>query len=444
MSMEQLRQRKETTEMGERRLTIFVSFPTTPLTDWRPCGDGLIAHQFIKGLAERGHRLHVVTPFADIRTPLPPHVTIHQMSPDAQLKRPQPLHYMLWTRRTLRQIRATTHIDLIHELNPVFSLLSLAFVGCGVPVVLGPQFSRWPVNADGTGSFSQRIRRRLTSLLKDACVRRQHRYAKAILLSTPAALNNIATPERLLSRLFILPPGIDDVAFSVRPDSSAQAPTVLFLAHVLVRKGIYCLIDAFETLVSRVPDVRLVIAGGGAELAAVKQRVAASSYHDRVQFPGRVNRTEVTNLLQQCTVYCLPSDGEPFGMAALEAMACGKPLVVTGAGGLAYIVSEQGGRRVPVKDPAALARALEELLNNPLLCRQMGQYNRAQVETHYAWPRVTNRLEHIYEQVLGMAARTDADRITPVDITEYRRRASGNLSRTSSPGFQTGEMTVQP
>jgi glycosyltransferase involved in cell wall biosynthesis len=219
---------------------------------------------------------------------------------------------------------------------------------------------------------------------------------------------------------------------------------VLFLAHVLVRKGIYCLIDAFETLVSRVPEVRLVIAGGGSELAAVKQRVAASSYHDRVQFLGRVNRTEVTDLLQQCTVYCLPSDGEPFGMAALEAMACGKPLVVTGAGGLAYIVSEQGGRRVPVKDPAALARALEELLNNPLLCRQMGQYNRAQVETHYAWPRVTNRLEHIYEQVLGMAARTDADRITPVDITEYRRRASGNLSRTSSPGFQTGEMTVQP
>jgi L-malate glycosyltransferase len=443
MSTEEFEQRKETTEMGERRLTLFVSFPTTPLTDWRPCGDGLIAHQFIKGLAERGHRIHVATPFADLRSPLPQQVTIHQMSPDAQLKRPQPLHYMLWTRCTLQQIRTTTHIDLIHELNPVFSLLSLAFVGSGVPVVLGPQFSRWPANADGTGSFLQRIRRRLTILLKDACVSQQHRYAKAILLSTPAALNNVAKPERVMSRLFILPPGIDHAAFSVRPDGSAQAPTVLFLAHVLIRKGIYFLIDAFETLVSRVPEVRLVIAGGGSELATVKERVAASSYHDRVQFLGRVNRTEVTELLQQCTVYCLPSNGEPFGMAALEAMACGKPLVVTGSGGLAYIVSEQGGRRVPVKDPAALARALEELLNNPILCRRMGQYNRTQVETHYAWPRVTKRLEHIYEQVLGIAARSDADRITPAHIAEYRRRAERSPSRSSSPGLQASEITVQ-
>jgi glycosyltransferase involved in cell wall biosynthesis len=444
MRIERFEQRKETTEMSEHPLTLFVSFPTTPLTDWRPSGDGLIAHQFIKGLAERGHRLHVVTPFADLRSPLPQQITIHQMSPRAPLTRPQPLHYMLWTRRTLQQIRATTHIDLIHELNPVFSLLSLAFVWSGVPVVLGPQFSRWPSNADGSGSFLQRIRRRLTNLLKDACVGQQHRYAKAILLSTPAALNNVAKPERVMSRLFILPPGIDHAEFSVRPDSSAQLPTVLFLAHVLIRKGIYCLIDAFETLVSRVPDVRLVIAGGGSELAAVKERVAASSYHDRVQFLGRVNRAEVVNLIQQCTVYCLPSDGEPFGMTALEAMACGKPLVVTGAGGLAYIVSEQGGRRVPVKDPAALARALEKLLKNPILCRQMGQYNRTQVETHYAWPRVTRRLEHIYEQVLGIATRTDADRITPAHIAEYRRRAERNPSRSASPGFQTSDMTVQP
>jgi glycosyltransferase involved in cell wall biosynthesis len=351
---------------------------------------------------------------------------------------------MLWTRRTLQKIRATTHIDLIHELNPVFSLLSLAFVWSGVPVVLGPQFSRWPANADGSGSFLQRIRRRLTNLLKNACVSQQHRYAKAILLSTPAALNNVAKPERVMSRLFILPPGIDHAAFSVRPDSSAQLPTVLFLAHVLIRKGIYYLIDAFETLVSRVPDVRLVIAGGGSELAAVKERVAASSYHDRVQFLGRVNRTEVTSLLQQCTVYCLPSDGEPFGMTALEAMACGKPLVVTGAGGLAYIVSEQGGRRVPVKDPAALARALEELLNNPILCRQMGQYNRTQVETHYAWPRLTRRLERIYEQVLGIATRTDADRITAADISEYRRHAGWSASPSASPPLLTSDMTVQP
>jgi glycosyltransferase involved in cell wall biosynthesis len=429
--------------MSKRPLTIFVSFPTTPLTDWLPNGDGLVALHFIKGLAERGHRLHVATPVADLHEPLPPQVTIHQMGSHAHRPRLHALEYMLWTRRTLDRIRATTHIDVIHELNPVFSLLSLAFVGSGLPVVLGPHSSRWPGDADGTPSLLKRARRGLVSLLKDVCVRQQHSYAKAILLSTPAALNNVTQPERRMDRLFILPPGIDPAAFSVGHISAPEAPTVLFLANVIVRKGIGSLMDAYEILAARSPEVRLLIAGGGSALAEVQERIASSPYRDRMQCLGRVDRADVPSLLRQSTVYCLPSHGEPFGMTALEAMACGKPLVVTGAGGLAYIVSEQGGRRVPVKDPAALANALQELLSNPALCREMGEYNRSQIETHYAWPRVTTRLEHIYEQVLGIATRTDADRITPAQIAQYRRQSSSNASPSASPGFLPSDITVQ-
>jgi hypothetical protein len=98
---------------------------------------------------------------------------------------------------------------------------------------------------------------------------------------------------------------------------------------------------------------------------------------------------------------------------------------------------------VPVKDPAALANALQELLSNPALCREMGEYNRSQIETHYAWPRVTTRLEHIYEQVLGIATRTDADRITPAQIAQYRRQSSSNASPSASPGFLPSDITVQ-
>ena len=420
--------------MRTRSLSLFFSFPTKPLTDWLPSGDGLIAHRMIAELAERGHRIHVATPYADLHHPLSEQITVHQMNTQKEQPRPGAFAYMRWTRHILNRVRTTMQVDLIHELNPVFSLRSLAFVDSGIPVVLGPHSSRWPINLDSKPLLLSTNRRRITQMFKNVCVDWQHQCAQAILLSTQAALNNVVQPERFIDRLFILPPGIDLCDFSPGPDRTADNPTVLFLANVVVRKGIFSLLEAFDSLSRRMPRVRLVIAGDGPALAAVKEKVAASHYSDRVQFLGRVDRADIPNILRQCTVYCLPSHGEPFGMSALEAMACGKPLIVTDAGGLSYMVSDQGGRRVPVKDPIALAGALEELLSNPELCHGMGAYNRKQVEAQYAWPIVASRLENIYQQVLGSETKANPDRITHLDISEYRRRTaassiSGQVSR---------------
>lgn len=418
--------------MRERPLSIFVSFPTKPLTDWLPSGDGLVAYQVIAGLAERGHRVHVATPCADLHKPFSARVTVHQMNAQKGQPRPGPIAYMHWTRRILHRVRATTQVDLIHELNPVLSLRSLVFAGSGIPVVLGPHSSRWPMNSDGRHSFIGTSQRRIRQLLKNACVNRQHRCAKAILLSTHAALNNVSQAERIIDRLFLLPPGIDDRKFIPAPTASPDPPTILFLANVVVRKGIYSLLDAFDALSKRMPSVRLVIAGDGPALPAVKDKVSASHYHNRVQFRGRIDRADIPNLLSQCTVYCLPSHGEPFGMTVLEAMACGKALVVTDAGGPSYMITEQGGRTVPVKNPVALARALGELLGDPELCRRMGEHNRGQIESQYSWPIVISRLENIYREVLGENSQSNPDRITIADIAEYRRRQNLSLDAEDS------------
>ena len=415
------------------------------LTDWLPSGDGLIAYHIIAGLAERGHRVHVVTPYANLRNPIPDRVTVDQMNTRKNQPQPGALAYMHWTRRMLNRTRNTTGVDLIHELNPVFTLRSLAFAYSGIPVVLGPHFSRWPIDSDHKRPSPNDLPFRGTQLLKDICVRTQHRNAKAILLSTQAALNNVAQPERMIDRLFILPPGIDDREFSPGPKSSGENPNILFLANLFIRKGIFTLLDAFEELSKRIPLVRLTIAGDGPAIAAVKARVAASHYRARVQFLGRIDRAGIPDLLRQCSVYCLPSHGEPFGMTALEAMACGKPLVVTDAGGLGYMVSDQGGRRVPVKNPIALAHALEELLSDPELCRRMGEYNRAQVETHYTWPIVVSRLETIYEQVLSGGSQINLDKVTNSDIAEYRSRLTPSFmfEHTSQPQIRSTKVAVR-
>ncbi len=83
-------------------------------------------------------------------------------------------------------------------------------------------------------------------------------------------------------------------------------------------------------------------------------------------------------------------------MTAVEAMSCGKPLVVTDAGGLGCLVDDQGGLRVPVGDPERLADALCTLIADPARRKAMGEHNRRRVLETMTWDRVIDRLEEIY------------------------------------------------
>jgi glycosyltransferase involved in cell wall biosynthesis len=361
-----------------------------------------VAFHFIRSMAERGHQLHVATTRAKISNPLPPNVHVYEKVHALDCSQPRTLSYLLWSQSVLAHVRRRRQIDLIHELNPVRSLCSLAFAGSSIPVILGPHSSRWPASTAQL-RLPARICQETKAVFKDIIVRQQHRRACAILLSTPAALNNISRPDELPGRIFLLPPGLDTDTFSPAPSSAQYPPTVLFLANVLARKGIFTLLEAFQLLTPRLPNARLLVAGDGGELDAARNFVAASPCASHVSFIGRVDRPQVPEVMRQCTVYCMPSRGEPFGMTAIEAMACGKPLVVTDVGGLGHIVSDQGGRRVPVDDPPRLAYALEELLSQPELCRRMGAHNRLEAERTYAWPIVAQRLEEIYRTVLDLA-----------------------------------------
>ena len=171
---------------------------------------------------------------------------------------------------------------------------------------------------------------------------------------------------------------------------------MLFLASLEVRKGIHVLLDAFERLSPRLPSARLLVGGAGAELERVRARIAASPALASVELLGRLDRERARAAMQACAVYCLPSYGDPAPLAAVEAMACGRPVVATDAGGLRHLVSAEGGSTVPPGDAGALADALHRILADPALARSMGEHNRRLVEERYAWPRVVDGLEGIY------------------------------------------------
>jgi glycosyltransferase involved in cell wall biosynthesis len=160
--------------------------------------------------------------------------------------------------------------------------------------------------------------------------------------------------------------------------------TVVFVGFDFARKGGHVLLEAFRMLRGRAPRARLVVAGAP----------APARTPERVTFLGPVPMAELPDLFSQCTVFAMPTLQEPFGLAFLDAMACGLPCVGTRVEAVPEIVREgETGLLVPPGDPVALAAALERLLGDPARARAMGARGRARVFSGGLWHHVAARLE---------------------------------------------------
>jgi len=391
-----------------RPLTIFIPHCSDLLTDHLPHGHGLVAHGFISSLARRGHRLHVAAQRIDLREPLPANVTLYPI----RLKRPHGivsrLEYMFRIRKLLRELRKSCKFDLIHQLNPVFTGVSLALAGSDLPLVLGTYVGRWPEDPNALtsrGGWSGRLLGHARSFIAAL----QQRQADALILTTPAAWNRLPDPETVKQRIHVVPHGLDTGLFSPKSDWDSQEslaaeqaePSVLFFANVVKRKGIHTLVEAFPGVLREVPNCRLRIAGGGPDVPEIKELVSKLGVSEHVELLGRKERTDAPELYRNCTVYCLPSFGEPYGTTVVEAMSCAKALVVTNCGALPHLVHEQGGLRVPAGDSIALSQALVWLLQRPNERAKMGRYNRQFVEEKMPWDSVARQLEEVYEITLS-------------------------------------------
>ncbi|MCC7125801.1 MAG: glycosyltransferase family 4 protein, partial [Acidobacteria bacterium] len=349
--------------------------------------------------------VHVAAQRVDIRSPLPPGLHVYMLMPESDTSILDRLIFMLRMRLLFRRLSRGISFDLVHQMNPVFTGLSLSLVGTRPPLVLGTFVPRWQSGADGVVSHVPLLTRAKQWML-DTLARIQQAQAAGLLIASPEAIERIAAPHRGGTRIFEVPHGIDLSRFPPR-DRVPARPSILFLANVIRRKGIFTLLDAFERVAAVMPDAELVIAGGGGDLAEVESRVAELPAL-RIRLMGRVDRADVPALMRQHSVYCLPSYGEPFATSILEAMACGLPVVATRAGGLPHLVSDAGGRLVPPRDVDGLADALLEILSSRTLQEAMGRHNRARVENEFEAETAVDRLEEAYVSVLHGARHHEA------------------------------------
>ena len=188
----------------------------------------------------------------------------------------------------------------------------------------------------------------------------------------------------------VVPNAVDLEAFKPAEPPDSKPPRVGFAGQWAPRKGIADLLDAWQILKERAPMAELHLAGSATlwkgpgisrEAQGISQCVEKLAGRGGLRIVGELPRSQMPAFWNSVAVAVVPSLYEPFGLVALEAMACGVPVVATRVGGLPEIVEDgESGLLVPPNDPPALAEALVALLANAdlRLRLQMGARHRAE------------------------------------------------------------------
>jgi D-inositol-3-phosphate glycosyltransferase len=226
-----------------------------------------------------------------------------------------------------------------------------------------------------------------------------------------------------MHKVVIIPPGVDVSRFYPIPADEAKefigvAPCermLLFVGRIEPLKGIDTLIQAIGIMRDEGTFVCLAVIGGElpaeknsangdnsptSEMERLKRMREQAGVTDLVAFLGKRGQDTLPYYYSAAEVVVVPSHYESFGMVALEAMACGVPVVASEVGGLAYLVQDGvTGFTVPVDDPQALANSLTLLIKNRALREQLGK-QAALLAREYAWEKITERVAKLYQELV--------------------------------------------
>jgi D-inositol-3-phosphate glycosyltransferase len=244
--------------------------------------------------------------------------------------------------------------------------------------------------------------------------RRSDAEAEVIACSDVILANSRAEADQLVthyradpSRIEIVPPGVDHAFFSPGEQRGARAalglgegPVLLFVGRIQPLKGLDMAVRTLAALDD--PDARLLVVGGASgregatEVARIRSLVGSLGLGGRVQFVEPRPHHELSTYYRAADVCLVPSRSESFGLVALEAAACGTPVVAAAVGGLLSLV-EHGvtGYLVEDRDAGAYAAHVEAILSSTELARSMAQAA-SSLASGYTWSVTAARLRRLY------------------------------------------------
>jgi rhamnosyl/mannosyltransferase len=226
--------------------------------------------------------------------------------------------------------------------------------------------------------------------------------ARAIVVPSRAHIALCQELEGLEGKVEIIPFGVDETRWADVPAEPASGPIrALFIGRLVRYKGVDILLRALE----RVPDLRLDIVGTGPEGPRLRTLAQALAITDRVRWYGEYPDDDIPRRMAEAHFVVLPSVTveEMFGLVAVEAMAAGRPVITTDLPSGVREVNSHGrtGLVVPLRDPEALAEAMNTLAADPALRARLGAAGRVDVAERFTRRRMAEAHIALYERLLA-------------------------------------------
>ena len=271
------------------------------------------------------------------------------------------------------------------------------------------------------GAMKQRVRRPNEEVEGDYRVKGEKdvlRIADKIVAATQAELVQLQWLYQAdTGKISVIPPGVDLSRFYPIPSDEAKEyigippceRVLLYVGRIEPLKGIDVLIEAIAIMRKQGMQVCLSVIGGGMEGDPITANGEMIRLHalreehgltDMITFLGSRDQDKLPYYYSAADAVVVPSHYESFGMVALEAMACGTPVVASHVGGLAYLIQNGvTGYTVPVDDPHELAARLQDLISDEEL-RQMMSLQAATFAGQYGWEKIALRILDEYQNLL--------------------------------------------
>jgi D-inositol-3-phosphate glycosyltransferase len=398
-----------------------LSLHTSPLATLGRTRDAGGMNVYIRELARElgrgGIYVDIFTRRSDPDTPfiysLTDHVRVISIpaGPDAQLPPNELYPYVCeFTRRILRLTESEGHgYDLIHSHYWLSAVSGMQLARAwGTPHVTmfhtverlkGQQYDH-PVTLTGMSAIRAEQEGRISSTVNAVTVASQHEADQLHrLYSLPS------------SRLRLIPCGVDLNVFTPGDECERREarqmmspdgmPTLLFVGRLDPIKGIDLLLESVAQMRTQ---ARLVVVGGNPqggdpEVERLRSRAAELGIGERVDFPGAVPHSELSTYYRGAEALVVTSRYESFGLVAVEALACGTPVVASRVGGLPSIIRDgENGMLVNWRAPEAFAERLDALLTNDEMRTQIQQRARSSVE-RFDWRRIGDEVRELYQRL---------------------------------------------
>jgi glycosyltransferase involved in cell wall biosynthesis len=235
-----------------------------------------------------------------------------------------------------------------------------------------------------------------------AHVQKVYQFVDKIVVNSRYMFNKIVNYYKIdPDKIVIIPNGVSLERFSGWNESCRLAgfPSILYVGGLREGKGVDIIIRALVGLKSEYPEVKLHIVGPGSPLSFPKALSVQEGIERHLVFWGQVDYSSIPKFYKGADVCAFPSRLEAFGIAILEAMASGKPVVASNVGGIPEIISDgENGILVKPDDPNAFAESILTLLRDDTLRNRLS-YNALKTAANYSWDNIAVKYISLYKHL---------------------------------------------